>query len=524
MERRENLPEELRGLWDVIVIGGGITGAGLLLVAARAGLRCLLLEQRDFGWGTSSRSGKLVHGGLRYLKQGQIKTTWHSVREREKLLIKYEGLVEPLGFIMPVYRKDRLGPLMLQTGLGIYDLMAGRRSSWRVNPEKLSLLVPNLKQKGLETGFSYQDARADDARLVMRVITEAEREGGVAVNYVKVVELCKNRAGQVCGVAVEDVVGGRTAELQSQVVINASGVWADEICSQLNACPRLRRLRGSHLVFPRWRFPLAQAVGFPHPEDKRPVYVIPWEGVTLLGTTDLDHELTLDQEPYILPGEGEYLLRGVNNLFPSLDLTPDDVLATFSGVRPVVNTEKKDPSRESREHVIYTKNGLVTVTGGKLTTFGLLAKDTFAIAQKWISGSGKPSGTRKDAELPLTLSPKSSDAKYRRLAGRYGNSAQVMMEEAEQGDLEYIPGTGILWGELRWAAGHEAVVHLDDLLLRRVRLGITFPQGGAHLLNSIRTIVQPALGWSSQRWQKETERYLNIWQQSYSPELLSLRN
>ncbi|MCL5057200.1 MAG: glycerol-3-phosphate dehydrogenase/oxidase [Actinobacteria bacterium] len=525
MSKRDAVLESLRGRWDVIVIGGGITGAGILREAASRGLRCLLLEQRDFGWGTSSRSGKLVHGGLRYLRQGQVRTTWHSVREREKLLREYKGLVDGLGFLVPTYREDRFGPLALGMGLAVYDLLALKRSRRRHTSGEVAMITPLLKSEGLTGGFWYRDARTDDARLVIRVIREGVRLGGTALNYARVEALCRS-GGRVTGVAVRDVAGGKTFEVHGQAVINASGVWAGQVHSLLgkkDKRPGLRPLRGSHLVFPRWRFPLPMAVGLTHPGDGRSLYVFPWEDITLVGTTDLDHEHSLDDEPRISVREGIYLLELVQRYFPSLNLTGSDVIATFSGVRPVVNTGRKDPSKESRDHVVWDENGMVTITGGKLTTFGLLAREALASAGKYISraGGSSPVACREDSGAePLLLQGEDGEASARRLSGRYGTEAAALLEEAGPEDLRPLPGTGILRVELRWAARHEAVAHLDDILLRRVRLGILLPRGGADLLDDLRPVLQKDLGWSDGRWEDEVSRYTAIWRQAYSPDLI----
>jgi glycerol-3-phosphate dehydrogenase len=521
VQKREQLLDGLKGSWDVIVIGGGITGAGILREASVRGLKALLLEQKDFGWGTSSRSGKLVHGGLRYLRQGQVGTTWHSVREREKLLREYGGLVEGLGFLLPSYSADRLGTMLLGLGLTVYDLLALKRSRCRYSAGDVELLAPALKSGGLAGGFWYRDARTDDARLVLRVIREGVRTGGQALNYARVLDVCRGRGGRVQGVVFQDEVSGKTFDVRGQVVINATGVWADQVRSMLGAAPRLRRLRGSHLVFPRWRFPLALAVSFPHPEDGRPVYIFPWEDSTLMGTTDLDHGYPLDREPSITPQEGNYLLEGARRFFPSLDLSRADVVSTFAGVRPVLNTGKKDPSRESRDHVVWDDNGMITITGGKLTTFNLLARQALDRAARYISGSRVPrAGHKGRGEILINLPGDDREEEALRLAGRYGPEAAALVEEAGAGDLKPLPGTAILKAELRWAARHESVVHLDDLFIRRVRLGILSPRGGAALLDGLAADLRLDLGWDNGRWEEEVSRYTSIWQQAYSPELI----
>ncbi|MEW6046533.1 MAG: glycerol-3-phosphate dehydrogenase/oxidase, partial [Bacillota bacterium] len=395
-EARYRLWQMLDQPWDLVVIGGGITGAGVLLEAARMGYRAVLLEQRDFAWGTSSRSGKLVHGGLRYLRHGQVRLTWQSVRERERLLREAPGLVLPLGIVFPDFRGAPVSGRLLRLGLVIYDVMAMRWGHRRCSPPELQGIFPHVRIRDLKGGLWYRDAVTDDARLVLRVIREAERRGALALNYARVHELRRTHSGRVEGVAVRDLLTGRTAEVKARVVVNAAGIWADEVRAWLGRAPRLRLLRGSHLVFPAWRLPVSQGINLFHPVDGRPLYVLPWDGVTLVGTTDLDYEGELAAEPAITPAELDYLLTAANYLFPSLGLSEKDVLATFSGVRGVVGTGRKDPSRESREHAIWAE-GIITVAGGKLTTFRILALDALRRALEQL---GPPRLDRRRASPP----------------------------------------------------------------------------------------------------------------------------
>ncbi|MGC5326862.1 glycerol-3-phosphate dehydrogenase/oxidase [Brevibacillus sp. SYSU BS000544] len=507
--------KDLPKKWDMIIIGGGITGAGVFQEACRQGFRCLLAEQRDFGWGTSSRSGKLVHGGLRYLRQGQFKTTIHSVREREKLLHKYRGMVEPLGFLLPVYNSRLSQSLLLKLGLVIYDCMALRWQHTYYDAGSLSLLAPGLKANRLAGGFSFTDARTDDARLVYRTIEEGIAWGGTACNYAPVKELLKDTHGRVRGVAIYDERNQSVTELESQVVINATGVWVDELNEKMNQPPRLRKLRGSHIIFPHWRLPLAQAVSMTHPRDGRSLYVMPWEGVTLLGTTDIDHEHPLSEEPAISRSESNYLLEAIQSYFPSKQLSEHDVLSTFSGVRPILDSGKADPSKESRDHLVWSDRGVVSVTGGKLTTFHLLARETLQEARKWINtpSAGKSS---QDAEIK-NLFDKGVQVKVpERLRGRHGEQSIAMLQSTSPEELQSVPGTDTCWLELRWALRHEMVVHLDDLLLRRTRLGLLLPDGARMLKDQVRQIVQTELGWADQKWETEWTRYLSIWERAYS--------
>jgi len=357
--------------WDIIVVGGGITGAGILREAARLGLRALLVDKKDFSWGTSSRSTKLVHGGLRYLKQGQFGVTYHSVRERERLLREGPGLIEPLGFLMATYEGDT-SRRVFGAGLAMYDLFASRRDHQYYAADDFQMLAPHVSAEKLEGGFRYGDALTDDARLVLRIIREAVRDGAAALNYAAAERLLLDTDGHVNGVRLRDQVTDRAIELQASVVINATGAWADRLRIQVGGQARIRPSRGSHLIFPAWRFPAAQAITLWHPDDHRPVFVIPWEGGTLVGTTDLDHQQPLDEEPQIDSGETAYLMAVLEARFPKLHLGLEDVLASFAGIRPIVGTGKEDPSKESRAHTVVVDEGLITVTGGKLTTYRLM--------------------------------------------------------------------------------------------------------------------------------------------------------
>jgi glycerol-3-phosphate dehydrogenase len=514
---RDEIWARLDEPWELIVIGGGITGAGILREASRLGLRSLLVERRDFGWGTSSRSSKLVHGGLRYLKDGKLRLTRASVHERERLLDEGPGLIDPLGFLLATYDGDHPGRWTFSAALSVYDLLALQWSHQHYSAADFQMLAPHIVQEGLEGGFRYGDAQTDDARLVLRVIREAVADGGVALNYAAAVDLVRAN-GTVCGVRLRDEVKDRAADLYGKVIVNATGAWADGLRGRAGAQPRIRPLRGSHLIFPAWRLPVAQAVSFLHPVDRRPVFIFPWEGITLVGTTDVDHVQPLDEEPSIDPEEVAYLMAAVESQFPSLQIGLDDVISTFAGVRPVIGTGKADPSKESREHVVWEENGLMTVTGGKLTTFRLIALDVLKAARHCLEGMPAPDGDMPvlnliDVDLPGA--DHMDEAMRRRLLGRYAADAPALVAAAQPGEQEPIPGTQFLWAELRWAARTEGVVHLDDLLLRRVRLGHLLPQGGAALLPRIRAICQPELGWDDARWEQEEAAYLDLWHSAY---------
>jgi glycerol-3-phosphate dehydrogenase len=528
---RDQVWAKLDQQWDLIVIGGGITGAGILREATRAGLKTLLVEGNDFSSGTSSRSSKLVHGGFRYLKNGQVKLTLISVRERERLLREGRGLIVPLGFLMANFRTDRLPAWLFGVGLTVYDILALKWGHRYYDSTGIQELCPQLNDREILGGYRYFDAETDDARLVLRVIREAVRQGGVALNYARVDGLIFSQTGQVCGVQLKDLdpeAGGRTAEARSCVVINATGAWADELRmlalknnitrgGQLS--PKLRHLRGSHLIFPESKLPLSRAVCLWHPTDGRPVFAFPWEGVTILGTTDIDHGYDALTDPKISLAEAEYLLAVANYAFPCLNLALGDVQGTFSGIRAVLDTGKGDPSKESREHVLWNENGFITVTGGKLTTFRIMAHDTLRAARTLLPGQPVFNPHFRVLDTPPTDiiggAPLEGSARLR-LLGRYGADTPEIIAASQTGELQTISSSSVLWAELRWAARAEGVIHLDDLLLRRVRLGLLLPQGGIPCLDSFRRVVQAELRWNDLRWEQEVENYINLWKRSYS--------
>lgn len=519
---RENAWNALDQQWDVLIIGGGITGAGILRQCAHAGLKAVLVEADDFASGTSSRSSKLVHGGMRYLKNAQVRVTLESVSEREYLLEQGRGLVNRLGFLYPCLEGDSMPGWVFGAGLAVYDLMAKQWSHRAYDSEDMRELCPLLTTPALRGGFRFFDAQTDDARLVLRLVREAVSGGALALNYARVDSLLKMKGGQVCGAVVRDTSGGadRETEVRARVVVNAAGAWADQLRGHVGRTPRLRPLRGSHLVFQSSRLPLTRAVTFLHPRDGRPVFALPWEGAVIYGTTDVDQGESLPTDPSISSDEAGYLLDGLRFVFPALELTFDDVIATFSGIRPVVDTGKANPSKESREHVIWDESGLLTVSGGKLTTFRIMARDALKAVRRHLGR------IPFDPDVPV-LDPLPPEAEARlaethlpagqclRLMARYGLNSSLDLCSQGEADMEGIPGTPYFWAELRHAARSEGVAHLDDLLLRRVRLGLLVPNGGLDQMACIRSLVQDELGWDDERWAAEEKAYAGLWRAAY---------
>lgn len=509
-------------VWDMIVIGGGITGAGILLTASQAGLKVLLIEQQDFAWGASSNSSKMVHGGLRYLGSGQYKMTKDAVTEREKLLNELPGLVSPLQFLMGHYKYKFPGPLVFNTLLTIYDWIGGKRNHSYINNHIADFHAPGIEQHKLQGATQFADAATDDARLVMRVLQEAQEYGGTAINYLSAEQVIKT-ADKVTGIKVSDRLSEQQFSLQAKVLINATGPWTDKLRQQLQAKKSIRPLRGSHLIVPSWRLPLAYSVSYFHPQDKRPIFAFPWENSSVIGTTDLDHDGDLEQQPCISQSEVDYLLVGINKQFPQANITEADVISTYAGIRPVVsnsdNLKNTKPSDEKREHSIWDEQGMISVAGGKLTTFRLIALDVLKAAQHYLPNMNLTELQTTRLFQPVTNKPLDNTLdpqQIQRLKSQYGKHYSLLINNASDNGLKPIGSTNTLPAELQWSLQHEMVVHLDDLLLRRCRIGLLLPDGGARLFAQLQPLCQTALGWNDSVWQQEVKRYQDIIQRYYS--------
>ncbi|HSN94420.1 MAG TPA: glycerol-3-phosphate dehydrogenase/oxidase [Anaerolineaceae bacterium] len=505
--------------WDLIIVGGGITGAALLRRAVSGGLETLLVEANDFSSGTSSRSSKLVHGGFRYLKNRQWDITHESVREREWLLKNAPELVTPLHFALP-YSASKSMRSSFALGVVIYDAMGHKWAHREVSREEAVKLVPEMQTDWLKGAFLYYDAAVDDCMLVNRLILESVADGGTALNYSRATQLLKTADGKVRGVKLEDQSGQGLGglELQASVVVNATGPRSDELRAQVGGEGRIRPLRGSHLVFQRQNLPISMAVTIMHPKDHRAMFAIPWEGSTIIGTTDLDHQHNLDtQEPYCSEEETAYILEAANANFPNAELKMEDITSSFAGVRPIIHGGADNPSGESRRHAVFEENGLITITGGKLTIFRVMAEDTMAAIERALGRQTKSMEAWFKPLRPFSSQNTIDDLTYQYLSGRYGADLPGMVSNSQSHDFEHISSLPNVWAELKHAAQSGYVEHLDDLLLRRVRLGLLLPEGGKAELPRVKTLVQEKLGWDEHRWNQEAERYNQVYQSYYSP-------
>ncbi|MFI5142632.1 MAG: glycerol-3-phosphate dehydrogenase/oxidase [Thermoanaerobaculales bacterium] len=518
---REQAWQRLHDPLDVLVVGGGITGAGILHDAALRGLGVALVERGDFGCGTSSRSSKLIHGGLRYLKRMQLGITRTACRERDLLALASPHLVAMLRFLYPSYAQDTTPGWQVDLGLSMYDhLTPARHHHERVNAETAARLVPALARPGLEFGLLYDDAVADDARLVMAVVSAGVLAGGVALSYATLEEFLRDRQGRVCGAVVRDLESGATARVTARVVVNATGVW----CDQLRALSgetrgRLRPSRGSHLLFARNRLPLDLGVTALSPDDGRPVFAVPHPEGTLVGTTDLFHDGPLE-EPRPSGEELAYLLRFAQHCFPGMHLGPGDICGAFSGVRPVLSSHAEHPSEASREEAVWEERGLVSTAGGKLTTFRATAEKAMATVIRALPEERREAllpARSAMVTLPWRADPSAVAAALANLkvdravidglVRRLGALALPAALGAPPDALRPLgDGLDLCGGELAFQARCGGVVHLEDLLLRRVRLGMWQPRRCLELAPRLRPLLRRAVGWSVKRWNTELER------------------
>jgi glycerol-3-phosphate dehydrogenase len=352
----------------------------------------------------------------------------------------------------------------------------------------------------------------------LRVLQDAINAGGQAVNYMRADSLIK-KDGQVAGVVISDMESGEQLEIKSKSVINATGAWTDRLRNEVNPEKRIRPLRGSHLILPKDKLPLEDALTLFHPLDRRPVYIFPWEGATVVGTTDQDHCEDLDKEPGIKEEELSYLLEVVDAQFPKHNITREDIISSYAGIRPVIYSDKpRNPSRERRDHAVWSDKGLVTVSGGKLTTFRLIALDAINAAEETLGRLEVKDSSDAIFDKPgiTTHNINTSDKQWaQRLIGRYGDHAKALLDGANDAERQKIGATEFCLAECRWAARNESVLHLDDLLLRRTRLGSLLKNGGESIFADLEKICVEELRWDAGHWQTELARYQEIWRKHY---------
>ncbi len=537
-QREAHLNKARKGSFDVVVIGGGITGAGVARDAVRRGLRVLLLDKADLAWGTSSRSSKLVHGGLRYLEHGQISLVFESVSERRVLMDIAPHLVQPLGFVFPIF-KGR-SSLVIDIGMWIYDglsLFRSPRIHRRLSREDIAQEEPLLTQDGLKSAALYYDCATDDARLTLETALDASRNGGTLVTWCEVTGFQNDRSRRVVGVDCKDVLGGEEFSVKAGVVVNATGPWTDGLRRRALG-PGMNRLlrptKGVHIVVDHQALPLKHAVVLFHPDDDRVMFAIPWGERSYVGTTDTDW--SGDPDHVVADAaDVDYLLRAANHYFPQSPISAEHVLSTWAGLRPLISQEGVDESSVSREHhVIVEPNGMVTVAGGKLTTYRRMAAEVVDRAVDVLRMSGRSvdrlrSASTDQEPLPGAVGwPEDDDldqvtaqilkASNQRLnsttaamlAGTYGMLAMdiAVMAGQRPGLAEFlIPGRPEVLAQVEWAVSRELAATVEDFMVRRTPLYFKDRDQGLGALEQVAGHMGAMLGWSDERIRSEKDSY-----------------
>ncbi|MEZ4363331.1 MAG: glycerol-3-phosphate dehydrogenase [Kofleriaceae bacterium] len=527
---------------DLVVIGGGITGAGIARDAALRGLSVVLFEKGDFGGGTSSKSSKLVHGGLRYLEHGEIGLVFESVSERRVQARVAPHLVRPMPFLIPVYKGAKPSFEIMNLGLWIYDSLAlfrAPRMHRAFRGARAALEVePQLREENLRGVLEYFDCATDDARLVLENVLDAQRAGARCHSYTEVVSLVRGESGELQAVEARDRRTGARARVSCRCVVLAAGAWTDESIAKLQVPaqrPLLRRTKGVHVVVPRERLPLVRAITLISPVDGRVMFAIPWRERTVLGTTDTDFEGVAD-EVFADAADVQYLCDSANGYFPAAKLTPEDVIATWAGLRPLIRSDEESESDVSREHEIFARDdGMVIIAGGKLTTYRRMAKQAVNVAVRSLQSRGHLQAERlkgpqtKHRPLPGALElvepglpgvaavGRHLMERYgldvdtaTHLCGVYGTRATLLAEAiaaTPQLAARLDPELPYVWAEIDFAVQQDLAVTVEDVLSRRVPLMLTSRDQGLGVAEQVASRMAELCGWDAALRQRNLDEY-----------------
>jgi glycerol-3-phosphate dehydrogenase len=510
MQPREQAIEQLArspGGFDMLIVGGGATGLGAAVDAAARGYRVALVERADFASGTSSRSTKLVHGGVRYLRQGDIGLVRSALRERTHLARNAPHLVHRMAFVIPVY--GRVERLYYRFGLEIYERLAGRWSLGRsrsLSAEETAALIPTVERRGLRGGVLYYDGQFDDARLSIALAQTASGKGAVLANYVSCDGLVKEE-GRIVGARLRDQETGREFEVRARAVINATGVFADSLRrSDDPAVPRLLSAsQGVHVVLPRRFLPGVTALMVPRTRDGRVLFAIPWQGCVIVGTTD-----TPGVEPALEPAaredEIDFILEHAR-LYLAHAPSRRDILSVFAGLRPLVGRTNRKTSVLSRDHTLEVSgSGLVTITGGKWTTYRKMAEDTVDGVERLLGWPHRPSVT---ADLPLHGA--TTDLGMRPGLRRYGSEAEAiegLIRENPDWQHPVADGVSLLRAEVIWQARQEMARTVADVLARRARVLTQDARAARAAAPEVARLLAHVLGRDAGWAQSEVNRFL----------------
>jgi glycerol-3-phosphate dehydrogenase len=481
-DRASQLNELATRVFDVLVVGGGITGAGIARDAASRGLSVALVDKSDFGSGTSSRSSRLVHGGVRYLEHGHLHLVFEASSERRRLLRLAPSLVHPQPFVWPVYEGQRLPLWKLAAGLTLYDALALFRNvepHRRFSREQVLASEPRLRAEGLKGGVRYFDAATDDARLTLANVIDATELGATVGNHVAFINGTHGANG-IHVAHAEDALSGNRFEIRARVLVNATGPWSDSVAQRagLAGGSKVQGSKGAHISVKRDRVGNREALTLVHPKDGRVMFALPAGAHAIIGTTDSFTDVSPDE---VRASEADlaYLLAAANAFFPEARLTRDDVIAGWAGIRPLMPS-KGSAVQASREHAITRADGIVTTTGGKLTTYRVMASEVVDAVRAALR-MPRASGSTK--QRPLPVAPTSFDGR-----------------EVEVG-LPYLVGA------LHHAVTHEFACTLGDLLIRRTHVAYETRDNGRAAARRVVESVGPLLQWDAAARSREVTRY-----------------
>jgi glycerol-3-phosphate dehydrogenase len=540
IDPREARQQRLRRLrehpFDLLILGGGVTGAGIARDAALRGLSVALVEKADLANGTSSASSKLIHGGLRYLEQYELGLVFEGTRERATLMKLAPHFARPLPFMFPVYETSRVGLFMVALGMWAYDVLAMFRNYRRhrmLSKGRTTKAEPALLSKGLKGSALYYDCMTNDGRLTLETAIDAEASGAVVATYVEATQILRDSTGTACGLEVRDLIGdGDPFKVSAKVTVVAAGPWTDEVLQRLDGGQpkRLRPTKGSHIVLDAAKLPVKHAVVLTGPSDGRVMFAIPWGQRTILGTTDTD-ESSLPDGLEASRADVEYLLEAARAYFPGLDASAEDVISTWSGLRPLMAAgEDESASDVSREHSILSLDpGLLAIVGGKLTTYRLMAEQIVDRALDKL-GSGASLDPCRTHKVPLPGA--------RHAGGRLKDlptfSRQLAQEHALDEDVAWhltttygvrcravlaagrahnvrpgrmVPDLPYLWDEVVFATDQELALRLDDVLRRRTLMFLQDRDQGLGVCEEVAELMGRLLGWSEEQRATEVERY-----------------
>lgn len=507
--------------FDLLVVGGGITGAGIALDAAARGLSVALVERNDFASGTSSKSSKLVHGGLRYLEQREFSLMREAAQERDLLRVLAPQLVEPMPFVLPV--SDKWERAKFGIGLWAYDALASFKNlavHRYLGVDETETAVPAIPRGSVKGGFLFYDCKNDDVRLVMEVLVQAVRYGATVANYAKVIDL--EGSEDTCSATIEEGTSGETFEIRARRIVVAAGVWSDRVEAMANAEAdrRLRPSKGVHLCFRRDTLPIGDTAAFiPDADRKRMLFVIPWLDAVIVGTTDTNYEGDIDH-PGVDDEDRRYCIDAVNSIF-GVGLTDDDIAGAWAGLRPLIVGKAGSTADLSRKHALYDiAPGIIGITGGKLTTYRRMAKDAVDRVAEELSHEGRCKtgwirlGCTDINALNSAVGRRASrlgidGERAKNLMRCYGDRALDILDIIEEeGSAEAIgPGLRPLAAEAVYTARAEMVVHLGDLMERRTRLALTDPAAGIGTGSRGPRALGSALGWTEEHLLRELGTY-----------------